>query len=185
MQAFAKSGGPCEPTLQLPSNSVCAQNRVTQKTSWRERPGIATPFFLYRASRFRPSDDFPLGGNLKGCSTPKAPINIIIIIGLPVIAVIAVFPITVNISVTNVNIVTISSNPHPQSKHNLSPPPPPLLPRLRLFITVFVPILLILPIKQKTRLARRSSEEPVAAEAIAKTGPDQWSMCGFDEAATM
>ncbi len=48
-------------------------NRVAQ-TSWRERAGIATLSFP-RATKFSPSDNFPIGGTLKGCSTPKAPMK--------------------------------------------------------------------------------------------------------------
>ncbi len=46
----------------------CTKSRDIKK-GLRDRTGIV---FFSRASRFRPSDDFPLGGTLKGSGTPKA-----------------------------------------------------------------------------------------------------------------
>jgi hypothetical protein len=43
----------------------------------KNKVGEKGPTLVFsHASRFRPSDDFPLGGTLEGYSTPKAPICI-------------------------------------------------------------------------------------------------------------
>ncbi len=51
--------------------SICAHIRAIHDLNLCARAGIAT-LICFRATKFRPSDDFPLGSTLKGCSNPKA-----------------------------------------------------------------------------------------------------------------